>query len=182
MSKYANLWLALSSQALTEFRNRRTQGDSYTGPMDDETYRILDKMSDQEVVKGMFKSPTIGGKTYNLFSVYLEGTAKAARAIEKLTTDWPTHFFVIGAWWMDGRQIGTEWEIDEDELSETYGQRTGNVTGTPVYPIPAAAWRIMPDVVTYDSEGNEASRIPATSNADLRDINVLQGQQPRRFT
>ena len=30
----------------------------------------------------------------------------------------------------------------------------------------------MPDVIEYDEEGNEISRTPATSNADLKDVNV----------
>ena len=76
---------------------------------------------------------------------------------------------------MDGRQAGTQWELDEE------GERTGNVTGTPIYPIPAQAWRIMPPVNVYDENGDLVSSTPATSNADLRDINLLAGQAPRRF-
>lgn len=177
-----NLWIALSDQGLTEFRAKRQDPDGYDGPLDDDTYEVLDKMADQEVVRGLFASPTIGGKTYNLFSVYLPGTARVAKAIDDLTTNWPNHFIVIGAWWFDGRQAGTEWEIDEDEQSETYGQRTGNVTGTPIYPIPAQAYRIMPPVNVYDENGDLVSSTPATSNADLRDINLLASQAPRRFT
>jgi len=32
-----------------------------------------------------------------------------------------------------------------------------------------------------DENGDEVSRTPPSSNADLRDINLLSGQSPRRF-
>ena len=43
------------------------------------------------------------------------------------------------------------------------------------------AYQIMPDIVTYDDYGNETSRTPATSNDDLRDINLIAGQHVRLF-
>ena len=182
----ANVWLAMSTQARDEFRARRQQGDEfrarrqqgdeYSGPMDDETYYVLDKMSDQEVVSGLFATPTLGGKTYITFSVYLPGEARVQKAIDDLTERWPGHFIVVGAWFMDGRQAGTQWELDEE------GERTGNVTGTPIYPIPAQAYRIMPPVIVYGPDREVISSTAATSNADLRDINLLASQAPRRFT
>ena len=172
----ANVWLAMSTQARDEFRARRQQGDQYSGPMDDDTYYVLDKMSDQEVVSGLFATPTLGGKTYITFSVYLPGEARVQKAIDYLTERWPGHFIVVGAWFMDGRQAGTQWELDEE------GERTGNVTGTPIYPIPAQAYRIMPPINVYDENGDLVSSTPATSNAQLVDVNLLAGQAPRRFT
>jgi hypothetical protein len=55
-------------------------------------------------------------------------------------------------------------------------------TGNPIYPIPNNLYLFMPDIVEYDENGNEISRTPATSNDDLRDINLLVGQEPRDFT
>lgn len=176
-----NVWLAMSQQALDQYRAKRTQGDEYSGPMDDLTYKILDKMSDTDVVQGMFKKPTIGGKTYHLFSLYLSGSARVAQALDYITEKWPGHIIALGVWWMDGRQAGTEFTYSDPD-PETGEVVVTGVTGTPVYPIPAAAWRIMPDTVTYDAEGVELNRTPATSNADLRDINLLSGQAPRQFT
>lgn len=173
---YINLWIALSSQGLNEYKDRRDNPETYSGPMTEKTFKILDHMADGDQVQKMFKTPSIGGKVYNSFSLYLEGNAKVAEAVTDLTTEWPSHFIVVGAWHMDGRQVGTQWELDID------GNRTGNVTGDPLYPVHTQAWRIMPDVVVYDENGDEVSRTPASSNADLRDINVLQGQELRRFT
>ena len=173
-----NLWIALSQQTLDEFKDYRQalrNDTTYSGPMDQYTSNVLDKMSDQEVVANLFSTPTLGGKTYTLFSVYLPGTSQVQDAIDHLTTEWPDHFIVIGAWWLDGRQAGTQWELDVD------GERTGNTTGTPAYPIPTQAYRIMPPVIVYDENGDVVSTTPASSNADLRDINLLSGQEPRRF-
>lgn len=157
-----NLWVAISTQAITEFKAKR-DNPAYSGPMDEVTFKTLSRMHDQEVVMGLFKQATVSGKNYRLFSLYLEGSAKAKDAIDDLIAKWPTHFFVIGAWWMDGRQVGTEWGSDEEGAIIT--------TGTPLYPIPAQAWRVMPDL----------DGVAATSNTDLRDVNLLDDQQPRRF-
>jgi hypothetical protein len=70
--------------------------------------------------------------------------------------------------------MGVSWVDPEDPSQGT--------TGDPVYPIPDDAYELMPDRVTYDEDGNETSRTPATSNDDLRDVNILAGQAPRDFT
>lgn len=171
-----NYWIAASSQLVAEVQARRAEGDAYTGPLTEQLWRTIKRVyrTDGAVVRGMFNTPTIGGKTYHMISIYLED---GTDALARLTAEWPSHFIVIGAWLLDGRQLGTEWELDVD------GNRTGNTTGTPTFPVHAHAWRLMPDRVTYDPvTGDEVSRTPATSNADLRDINVLAGQAPRRFT
>jgi len=168
--------MAMSQQALDEFKAYRADEENYSGPMDALTYKVLTKMADTDTVQRLFKTVTAGGKTYTLFSLYLVGSAKVQDAIDEMTAKWPTHFIVVGAWHFDGRQVGTQWELDEE------GEPTGGVTGTPVYPIPATAYRIMPDTVTYDENGDELTRVPASSNADLRDINLWSGQTHRRFT
>ena len=236
-----NLWLVLSQQALDEYRAYRFDPEAYEGPMDSKTYKILSKMADTDNVQRMFKPVTVATKTYILFSLYLPGTARVQEAIDYLTETWPSHFIVIGAWHMDGRQAGTEWELyaedvlytenvlyeedvlypydvlyEEDVFDEngdllhaagdvrfaagtvqfaageikhaigevqiTAGTRTGNIIGTPIYPIHAQAWRLMPDQHTYDEDGNITGTISASSNADLMQVNVLQGQSLRRFT
>jgi hypothetical protein len=178
VSNIVNLWVALSQQGLDEYKAKRAairDGTEYTGPMDNKTFKILSAMADTDTVQRMFKTVAAGGKVYTLFSLYAEGTTSAQNALDYLQEKWPNHFLVIGCWWMDGRQCGTEWEYDAS------GNLTGGVTGAPLYPIHAQAWKTMPDIVEYDASGNEISRVAATSNADLRDINVLQGQEPRRF-
>jgi len=169
---YYNVWMAFSEAAITEFKARRSEPDEYDGPMDKTTFDIMSKMADLDVVQRLFKeTDPIGGKKYKLFSMVIRGnTVPAKAAIDYITAEWPTHIIMIGAWHRDGRQAGTQWNEDHTD-----------VTGTPVYPVHAQAWRVMPDVVTYDDEGVELSRTPATSNADLRDINLLAGQEPRIF-
>ena len=105
---YTNLWIALSAQGLAEYKDKRDNPDTYSGPMDATTFNYLDRMADGETVQRMFKTPDIGGKTYTIFSLYLEGNAKVANAIADLTSKWPTHFIVLGAWQMDGRQVGPQ--------------------------------------------------------------------------
>jgi hypothetical protein len=158
--------------------------DDYSGPMDETTYKVLTKMYDIDNVQSMFKTTTAGGKTYTLFSLYLVGSAKAKAAIDEMTAKWPGHFIVIGAWRWDGRQVGTQFTYQDiiDEDNNVIGQEVTGVTGTPTYPIPNAAYKLMPDVVTYNENGDETSRTVASSNADLRDINLLSGQSRRIFT
>jgi hypothetical protein len=68
----------------------------------------------------------------------------------------------LGSWWYDtGIQGGMQPPLIENDPP----------TGTPFYPIPNNAYLFMPDL----------DGIPPTSNADLRDINLLFGQHPRDF-
>lgn len=195
MSKVSIL-LALSNQAVDEFKARRSQGDDYAGVMDDTTFKILSYMADMDVRQGMYKHPTVNAKTYNLFDFTLNGNATVKAAVDYITDKWSAHIIVIGAWdflpsmrWstdtnqyepvVDGAgdpiaalaKLPDEFDEDGNFVSE----------GAVVYPLHAQAWRFMPDVVTYDENGVETSRIPSTSNADLRDINLLAGQAPRAF-
>ena len=178
--KTANIWIAFTSQALTAFKARRLaeqEGDTYTGPMDEETYKIMSLMQSSDNRQRLYKSPTIASKTYHLFSLDITGNLAAAKdAIDLVTDRWPDHIIMIGAWWFDtGLQAGTSYTYDEE------GEVTG-ITGTPAYPIHSAAWRLMPDVITYNADGTVDTVTPATSNADLRDINLVAGQAPRIFT
>jgi hypothetical protein len=197
MNNTVNLWIALSQQALDEFKTYRTDPDAYSGPMTPQIYKGLSKMSDTDGVQKLFSTPTIGGKVYSIFSLYfnVDRDERAKDFIDYMTSEWPTHFIVIGAWWVhDGRQVGTQFaigggeqlltEIPTSAKPDTYVEDTPNwyvTTGTPTYPIPTQAYRLMPDTVTYDVDGNETSRTPASSNADLKDINLISGQWPRRF-
>lgn len=164
----ANLWIALSTQAIQEFQNKKAD-PNYSGPMDDYTFNVLSKMHDMAVVQNLFKTVT-SGKTYKMFSLYLEGSTGAKDAIDDLTAKWPTHIIAVGVWWHDGRQVGTQYD------------EQGQAVGDPSYPIHSQAWKFMPDQNEYDGDGNVIGTISATSNADLTDVNLLAGQSPRRFT
>jgi hypothetical protein len=129
--------------------------------------RIFRKMADIATVETMFKKPTLGGNVHQLFSVNFNDINKDAAqriqdALIHLENNYPAQFEVVGVWQWDGRQAGTQWELDQD------GERTGNTTGTPTYPLHAQLIQFMPDV----------GGIPAT---ELADVNLIQGQSPRRF-
>jgi len=68
-------------------------------------------------------------------------------------------------WW--GGIVGV-WNDDGSQYSDEFG--------SPVYPIHAAAMQFMPDDVTYDSNGNETSRVPAS---DYKEVNKLFGWSDR---
>lgn len=53
------------------------------------------------------------------------------------------------------------------------------VVGTPVYPIHAQILKIMPDDVTYDANGNETSRVPASAP---KEVNKMVGWKDRRWS
>ena len=177
MSSLVNVWLAMSATATNAIRTRlqwnaEEQGE-YTGPVTDTEYRIFLKMADFVTVERMFKRPIIDGKRRHLFTLNFAATAKARTALEYIEANRPGHFNIAGAWWWDSRQIGTQWELDAE------GNRTGNTTGTPLYPLHARLLDFMPDIVEHDSDGNIISTTAATV---LVDVNLVQGQEPRRFT
>lgn len=176
MSNLANVWLAISSTATTAIRERLqwdpAQGD-YNGPVTDTEHKIFDRMADFVTVERMFKRPTVVGKVWHLFSLNFRGSAKAKDALDFIAANRPGHFVIVGAWWWDGRQVGTEWELDQD------GVPTGSITGMPMYPIHPQTIKFMPDIVEYDEDGNVISTTPATV---VTDVNLIQGQKDRRFT
>ena len=165
---YYNVWIGCSTVFLDWYKDNKDE------------YPQLQKVHDVAVVQRLFREFTAGGKTYKLFSLYLNNSQAAQDLFDKLQTNFPQDFAIVGVWHMDGRQAGTQWELDGE------GVPTGNVTGTPAYPIHAQAYRFMPDIVEYDENGDVVSTTPASSNADLRDINILQAdfgmQAPRRFS
>ena len=158
---YVNVWIALSQQALAEFVDKKNNPDTYTGQLDDATFTTLSRMVHAGVVQKMFKSPKIGAKTYTLFSLYVEKDQEVRDTFDRLAANWPNHFVILGVWHRDGRQHGTQWELDGE------GVRTGGVTGVPTYPLAVDSWRFMPG--------------DPVDNSGMEDINLLAGQEPRRF-
>ena len=147
--------------------------------MDDHEYdgqhlkavRIFRRMAHYAVVEQMWKKPVIGGKKRFLYSITVPRNAKDA--IDYLLEEYPNQIAVAGAWFWDGRQVGTRWETVD-------GERTGNTTGTPMYPINQNQLKkFMPDIIERDGDGNIIATTPAT---ELTDVNLEQGMAPRRFT
>ena len=179
--RWANCWLSANQNVLDEYKRRKQiedAGGTYTyptdGPMDDETYRIFnDSRGDGDVVERLFKPVVNGPDTFKLFS-YNTTNLSFKADIDYLELTWGNDVQCQGSWWYDsGIQGGMQPPVDP-EVDPT-------PTGTPFYPIRNNLFLFMPDIVVYDEDGNEISRTPATSNADLRDINLLGGQVPRDF-
>ena len=167
-----NVWLAISASGTTAIRTRLTTADEdYAGPITKTEHRIFRRMADFVTVERLFKKPTIGGKKWHLFSLNFTATRNAKTALDWIAANRPGHFVIVGAWHWDGRQVGTQWEIVDDE-------RTGNTIGTPTYPIHPQLLKFMPDIIERDEDGNVISTTPA---AVLTDVNLIQGQDPRRF-
>lgn len=184
-----DLWIVFSQQAIDAFKARRQavkNNEEYDGPMDAATYRTMSKMADMRVRQNLYKKPILGGKTYLSFHIMVSNPAKAKPAVDALIEKWPGHVIVVGAFDYDtGLQGGLRYVLDGE------GKPTEEVTGTIAYPILAQAYKLMPDRITYGSiervDGQLTrpeilSSIPASSNADLRDINLQIGQAPRIYS
>ena len=167
----ANVWIGLKQSAVDILRPLLDDSE-YDGPHLT-AVKIFRRMTDIATVENLFKKPTLGGDVYQLFSVnfnQIEGDTaqKIQDAFDYLETNYLNQFAVVGAWWWDGRQIGTQW-VDEADHSQ-------GTTGTPLYPINATQLvKFMPDVWNGDD--------PPTYSAAtvLTDVNLIQGQSQRRF-
>ena len=179
--RWGNAWLSANQDVLDEYRNRKQiedAGGTYTypddGPMDDETYRIFgESKGDDAVVERLFKPVVNGPDTFKLFSYNTTDTG-FKDDIDYLELTWGNDVQCQASWWYDsGIQGGMQPPVDPDT--------DPTPTGTPFYPIRNNLFLFMPDIVEYDENGDEISRTPASSNADLRDINLLGGQVTRDF-
>lgn len=169
-----NVWVGLSSTAHEQLRDYLTADDDTIPANRIRAVRIFRKMQDRATVQRLFRRATVQGREYRLYSLTFdldrEGAQSARDAFDYLETEYPSHFNVVGAWHFDGRQVGTQWV---DEVG-------GEVTGTPMYPLPplGVMLRFMPTIKTYDEDGNLTGEVEPT---ELTDVNLLQGQSPRRF-
>jgi len=169
-----NVWIVLTENAKNILRPLLDDPD-YNG-QHLTAVKIFRKMIDYGTVEKMFKTPTVQGFVWYLFSITfndIDGQAaqRVQDAFDHLEANYPNQFEVVGAWQWDGRQIGTQWELD------TGGEPTGNTIGTPTYPInQTQLLKFMPDVWNGDEPPTYS---PAT---ELTDVNLIQGQTFRRFT
>lgn len=169
-----NIWILMSASVTNLIRTRlewdEEQSGEYRGPIGRLEHGIFSTMAHFSNVERMFKRPTISGQKRHLFNLNFTSETKAQEALDYLAANRAENFIIGGAWYWDGRQLGTEWEVDTD------GDRTGT-TGTPTYPLHLRLIDFMPDVVEHD-DGNVISTTPATV---LTDVNRIQGQESRRF-
>jgi hypothetical protein len=77
--------------------------------------KILRHMKKYQAHGGRWSHPNIGGKIRNLFSIDLEASKQAKKAIDYLLETYPAHIAIGGAWhWESGLQVGTRWELDDE--------------------------------------------------------------------
>ena len=159
-----NLWMAFDDRARATDAGRDEDNRS-------NAYRALGDPS----VRALFRQDNPPGpRSYELWSLYYEVDAESAlRDIRNdLLGEYQGQLRTIGSWWSDGRQVGTEFTFDAD------GTVTGT-SGTPIFNLHTRILEFIPDIVTFDVDGNETSRTRPTV---LSDVNLALGQAPRIFT
>ena len=162
-----NVWVALRDDAqgaiVTRLQCDRDEACVYSGPVTNRQAKVFAKMSDRGNVQKLFRVDRQGARDWTVWSLYFDEPVTVLQKIQveldNLATNYPTQFRIAGAWHWDGRQVGTQWNVDRTD-----------VIGTPTYPVPARLIEAMPDL---DSIG--------TRPTQLTDINLLMGQVPRRF-
>ena len=170
-----NLWIAMRKTAQDVLKVRlkwdsETKGE-YTGPVREKTAKLFQTFADYDGVQRLFKerSTMMGMRKWNIWSVYIEASGDDARAvrdeIDRLVSEYGNQIAIVGAWHMDGREVGTRYE-------------DGKLVGFPIYPIPLWVDDFMPDVWSLD-ENDEPISTPASGPVD---VNLLLGQSPRTFS
>lgn len=173
LNQSANVWIVITDTVHEQIKDRIGDPD-YDGQLIN-AVRMIRRQADTIGSSRAFKRPTIAGKERRLFSVNFdqgEDGAAIQDAIDLLDTELGTDFSVAGAWWWDGRQVGTQWVDPTDQSLGT--------TGTPLYPINETQLvKFMPDVVVDATDPDNPVYGPATQ---LTDVNVTAGQAERRFS
>ena len=176
---YQNVILALELAVAIKLKQNftNTEPDSERPPVwerDDLTNAQRKKL--KSVYAGKFKNATVAGTEYAVLNFYfpdipVSDTDLKLLWLERLKELLPGKEFVLGAWGADGAEYGT-----------TITRRPNGsiaITGTPVYPIHARILDIMPDDVTYDEDGNETGRTPATAP---KQVHKIAGWADRRWS
>jgi hypothetical protein len=170
-----NVWTVIGPSMMNAYNTRKAAEEAdppedYNGPMDDESWAILNGMFDVSVVQPMYETKTVNGQNpFTLFTMNFLTAQEATDSMDYLDATWPGQQIEINGAWDEstGLQLGLTYTYDNQDPPEIDG-----IAGTPVYPIPVDAYTLMPDL----------DGVPPTSNADLRDINLVYGQTPRIFT
>ena len=161
---FVNFWLIISDAAqdiVLEFLNW-PEDSEYTGPLRPQSQRLFLYMDDHATRRQLFaKGVVLQSITYNMWNFELRDTGEVLNAvrdeIDYLIGEYPNQLQVIGSWRWNGNQFGDP----------------------PFYPIPDWAWKFMPP--RYEDDGTLSPDQPS-SNDDLIDVNLVQGQHPREFS
>ncbi len=152
----ANIWLG-TSQNVVDIAIESLQWDeetqgAYTGPLRNRSRKLFEMMQDARNREAQFNKPNIGGTVYRLWSLDFEETLATLLLVEE-------------------EIVHLEGQFPNELVLVGAWKWNGSQYGTPPrHPIHNRAWEFMPA-----DDG-------ATSNADLRDVNLLFGQSPRDFS
>ena len=138
MIQAISVWCVIGPSFMNAYTARReaeAADESYSGPMDDESYAILNTFADVDVVQAMYNTKSVNGNNpFTLFGMNFPDEQAAVDAID----------YLLGAW--PGKQL---------EVNGAWHEDTGEQMGTPpTYPIPDDAWTLMPDSVGATSNAD----------------------------
>ena len=131
---------------------------TYSGPVTERQHKLFGYMQDQANRQGLFRIDEIATWRWGMWSIDfdLPGNImqKVKAEVDQLIVDYPNHIKILGAWrWSDGANIAA-------------------------YPPHIRLIEFMPDIVTYDANGNETAR---SKPLTVSDVNLGFGQAPRQF-
>jgi len=202
-----NVWLALRTTAQNAIMERlnwdeEAQGP-YTGPVSNRDAKVFRYMSDQANKQRMFKTATIAGGQYKLWSLdFDEDLQLVKQEIDRLVDENPTQMRVVGAWWWDdGRQVGTQLVWDTRIVTKTWSVVNPDYQPDPAEPDydPHFVLRITGDVEEEYISGSTGTPTypllaktqflkfmpdvgdPPVTATELANVNLGMGQAPRLF-
>ena len=202
-----NVWLALRTTAQNAIVERlnwdeEAQGE-YTGPISDRDARVFSYMSDQANKQRLFKTATISGGDYKLWSLDFEDNLQLVRQeVDRLVAENPTQMRVVGAWqWDDGRQVGTQLVWDTRTVTKTWSVLNPDYQPDPEEPNfdDRFVLRVTGDVEEDYISGSTGTPTypllaktqflkfmpdvgdPPVTATELANVNLGMGQAPRSF-
>ncbi len=172
LNQNVNVWIVVTDNVWKTIKER-INDDDYDGELVN-AVRAIRMQADPIGSSRSFRKPTLANKKRKLISINFPKGSRSTiikEALALLDTELGNKFQVAGAWWWDGRQVGTKWVNDEDHSE--------GVKGSPLYPTnPTQLVKFMPDVVVDNSDPENPVYGPAT---ELTDVNLTQGQAKRQF-
>ena len=148
-----SVWAVMGPSLTGAYWKRVEDGDDYSGPMDDTSFEILNTFVDADAVQPLYKTKTVNGQNpFTIYGMNFPSEEIARDSMNYLDANWPGNQIEIqGAWYIDnGLQMGQSYVIDEET-----GEVTDEIEGDPAWPIVDDCYKLMPDIVTYDENGDE---------------------------
>ena len=152
----SNVWIALRDDADFDMDgrlNHQTERDGeYNGPITAEEAKQFQSMQDRKVIQGLFRHDAFGGRTWTLYSLYFDPET-VMQEVATLRAKFGPAIKTLAGWEWDGTRLLA-------------------------FPLNTRLLEFLPDIVTYDEDGNETSRTRPTVATD---VNKRFGQGDRSF-